>query len=120
MIDSHQRGKDGEDAAVSYLQNIGYRIDGRNLRFGRYELDIVAFDPAQNMMVFVEVKTRAHSSDGYPIHAAMTGKKRDTTRRAVFRWGALHDYDGPGRIDLLCVQNERVIEHLYDLGSDFY
>lgn len=120
MIDAHKRGKDGEDAAVTYLRKIGYRIDGRNLRFGRYELDIVAYDPIHKMMVFVEVKTRARTSDNYPIRSAMTGEKRQSTRKAVGRWAVLHDYRGPGRIDLLCMLNDHVVEHLKDLGSDFY
>ncbi len=92
----------------------------RNVRFGRYEIDIVAFDRVEKMMVFVEVKTRSNHSFAYPIRTAVDRRKRRAMRLAIARWTLQHDYDGPGRIDLLSVSNGRVIEHLKDLGSDFF
>ena len=53
-------GRFGEDAAAQYLTDNGYTIKGRNVRFGRHELDIIAED--DEYIVFVEVKTRTEAS----------------------------------------------------------
>ncbi|MDR2138321.1 MAG: YraN family protein [Tannerella sp.] len=57
MSRKNDTGKAGEAAACSYLQACGYRILQTNWRFHRYELDIVATDGRE--LVVVEVKTRA-------------------------------------------------------------
>ena len=49
-------GKFGEDAAFSYLTNLGYEILGRNVVCDGHEIDIIACDI--KYVVFVEVKTR--------------------------------------------------------------
>lgn len=114
-----QLGQNGEDIAVAYLLRRGYRIEQRNVRLARCEIDIVAFDPANDMLVFAEVKTRARASASYPIRTAMDGRKRRAMHAAVDRWVAKHDYDGAGRIDLLCVCGGKVVEHIHDVGSDY-
>jgi putative endonuclease len=61
-------GKIGETVAANYLKSQGYRIDAANFsneigyRIG--ELDIVAYDPKSDEIVFVEVKTRQASAMG--------------------------------------------------------
>lgn len=113
-------GKLGESVAARYLEGLGYTILERNARFGSYEIDIVAKDIARDMMVFVEVKTRSTLDSDYPIRTSLDAQKRQAMRKAVDRWIIAHEYDDAGRIDALCVSGERVIEHLMDLGSDFY
>ena len=49
------RGKDGEEAAVIYLEKKGYKIIQRNFRFKRGEIDIIAAD--NDTLVFIEVKS---------------------------------------------------------------
>jgi putative endonuclease len=49
-------GNLGEDAAVRFLEEKGYKILERNFRRPYGELDIVALAPDE-MLVFVEVKT---------------------------------------------------------------
>ena len=49
-------GAAGEDAAVKYLESKGWRIIARNVKVGRGELDIVAADGGE--LVIVEVRTR--------------------------------------------------------------
>ena len=112
-------GKLGEDIAVRYLLDHGYIIRQRNVRLKRDEIDIIADDPREKMIVFVEVKSRHDNSPLYPIRTAMDGHKRKTLRRAIARWVALNNYDGPGRIDLLCVAGNRVVDHMRDVGSAF-
>ncbi|MFA6688562.1 MAG: YraN family protein [Sphaerochaetaceae bacterium] len=50
------KGKAGEDAAVKYLVEHGWRIVSRNWRNRRGELDIIALDPVDTL-VAIEVKS---------------------------------------------------------------
>ncbi len=80
---AHRAGAWGEQVAAAYLQAKGYRILGRNVRFGpRAELDIVARSPAPAALVFVEVKTRRNERYGRPLAAVDRGKRRALARAA--------------------------------------
>ena len=52
----HLLGTRGEKLAVKALKRAGYKILDRNVRLGRYELDIIAGEG--DTIAFVEVKTR--------------------------------------------------------------
>ena len=67
-------GFNGEDLATDYLREKGYRILQRNLRMGKAELDIIARQ--NDVLVFVEVKTRTNDSFGYPEEFVNHRKKR--------------------------------------------
>ena len=58
-------GKRGEEIALSYLRSLGYPIRGCNVRLGRDEIDIIAYDPKDRVIAFVEVKTRSRASADY-------------------------------------------------------
>jgi Holliday junction resolvase-like predicted endonuclease len=47
-------------------------------------------------------------------------RKRRALRQAIARWVNRYRYEGAGRIDVICVAGGVVIEHLLDLGADFY
>ena len=65
MTDRKQSlGRWGEDAAAEYLQSRGYTIAARNVRTPHGELDIVA--RKDDLLLFVEVKTRSSHSFAYP------------------------------------------------------
>jgi putative endonuclease len=53
-------GKQGESFAVQYLKNKGYQIVDRNVRIGKYEIDIIA--SKNKTLVFFEIKTRDSES----------------------------------------------------------
>lgn len=83
---SRRAGEWGEAIAADFLQRKGYRILGRNIRFGsRCELDLVARSPAPETLVFVEVKTRRNEAFGRPFSAIDRGKRR-ALGRAVLRY----------------------------------
>lgn len=63
MAEHIEKGKEGEDVAVAYLEKKGMKILHRNWRVGHKEIDIIAQDG--EFIVFVEVKTRMTE----PIHA---------------------------------------------------
>lgn len=51
-----KKGQQAETIATQYLQQIGYKILARNVRYKQGEIDIVALDKDQ--IVFVEVRSR--------------------------------------------------------------
>ncbi len=105
-------GRFGEDVAVNFLEKDGYTIVGRNIKFGRHELDIIAED--KNFIIFVEVKTRScqhpESSDYGNPGRAVTYKKRTDTLRATFDYLKTHPTKKQPRIDVI----EVFLQHISD------
>ena len=72
----------GERQAERLLASMGWKILGRRVRVGlRDEIDIVARDG--EVLVFVEVKTRAAETYGRPIAAVDRSKRRALGRAAL-------------------------------------
>jgi putative endonuclease len=80
-------GKEGEQAAVSYLEGLGFRILDRNWRCPDGEIDIVAAD--RRSLVICEVKTRSGTRFGSPLDAVGHAKRR-RLRRLAAQWLAAH------------------------------
>jgi len=79
-------GRWGEDVAAEHLRGEGWKILGRNVRFGsRLELDIVARQPRPPVLVFVEVKTRKNENLGRPF-ASVDANKRRVQERAAWKY----------------------------------
>ena len=78
----------GEDKACEYLRKLGFKIIERNFRKGYGEIDIVAIDPSagsgQEVLVFVEVKTRTSNHFGTPLEAITYWKLRTLIKTAQF------------------------------------
>jgi putative endonuclease len=75
----------GEQVAENHLLKKHYKILGRRVRVGpRDELDLIARSP-QDVLVFVEVKTRADERHGRPF-AAVDARKRRALSRAAWRY----------------------------------
>ena len=75
-------GRRGEDTAHRYLERAGFRIMARNYRpsGGEAEVDIVARDG--EILVFIEVKSRASAEYGAPDRAISEEKQKNITRAA--------------------------------------
>lgn len=69
-----QIGALGEEHAAKYLQRHGYRVETRNYRTRRGEVDIIA--ESRKYLAFVEVKTRRKGSLGTPAEAVDAHKQR--------------------------------------------
>ncbi len=74
-------GRDGEQAAVSYLEGCGFRILDRNWRCADGEIDIVAVE--RHTFVVCEVKTRSGTRYGTPLEAVGRAKRARLRRLAV-------------------------------------
>lgn len=69
-------GAIAEGKIASFLEKKGYIIKERNFmgKFG--EIDIIAFIPAEKLLVFVEVKAKELSSGIHPFEAVDAKKQR--------------------------------------------
>jgi len=91
----------GEDAAARYLRRQGYCILDRNVRLGRYEIDIIARDG--DTIAFVEVKAR-HSDDPVdPVDNVDEIKQRHIRRAAHLYIVRDNDPDRYYRFDIVTV-----------------
>lgn len=72
----------GENAACEFLINKGHKILERNFRKGYGEIDIIALD--NNVLVFVEVKTRSSSKYGTPFEAIAAWKLKNIIKGAKY------------------------------------
>ena len=109
-------GRAGEKTAERYLLENGYRIYGRNVRFCHDEIDIIAWDPVDNVVVFAEVKTRTIHSDDFCPSLNLTHRKRYAMCRAARKWVVEHRWYGGYRLDLLSVAKNIVVQHNKELA----
>lgn len=113
-------GKIGEDLAVRYLQQQGYRILQRNWRYRRFEIDVIAVK--SNTLHFIEVKTRRSITYGLP-EAQVTDCKIRHMMEVVN--GYLQDETAlrPIQLDIVAIQisgkatSYFMIEDIYILPS---
>ena len=70
-----ERGRYGEDLAERYCRReLGYRVLARNWRSKRDELDLICMD--KQVLVFVEVRSRAKGSLVSGVHSVTVHKKQ--------------------------------------------
>ncbi|MBX2923704.1 MAG: YraN family protein [Chitinophagaceae bacterium] len=72
MAHHHTTGEKGEALAVAYLQQHSFTILHTNWRHSYYEIDIIA--EKENMLHFIEVKTRRSLQFGYPEESVTDAK----------------------------------------------
>lgn len=78
-----QAGRIGEELAVEYLKNQGFKIVDRNYRCRIGEIDIVAED--NGATVFIEVRSRTGRACGNP-EESVTYKKGLTLKKLAMRY----------------------------------
>jgi len=98
------RGFAVEDEAEALLRSLGYRIVGRNVRAGRYEIDLVAWD--DEVLCFIEVRFRRSPRFGRAEETVGPTKRRRLIRAAsaylqgrTARWPVI-------RFDVVAVNGE--------------
>lgn len=70
-----QLGREGEEAAVKFLQQRKYQILKRNQRYKFGEVDILAEAPVGDIVI-IEVKTKTGNEQGNPLEEIDERKQR--------------------------------------------
>ncbi len=99
-------GRWGEGIAAAFLERKGYTIIDRNYFTPEGELDIIALleEQDEQVLVFVEVKTRTSDKYGYP-EEAFSHKKWNHMLNAIGLY--LHErpeYEEAWQVDLIAIQ----------------
>ena len=115
MTQRRRTGDWGEDIAAAYLVERGYRIEARNLRIGRGEIDIVAI--GEGILAMVEVKSGRSRRYGRPEERVTRAKQRQLCRLARWFLQAQPRLEFDIRFDVLVVEGTRedhTIRHYRD------
>lgn len=114
MGNNKELGDKGEVIAANYLEKEGFRIEARNYRYCRNEVDIIA--RKENLLVFVEVKTRTSTYFGYP-EESVTDRKADLIMEAADNYIQENDWQGNIRFDIIAIEfqpNQHQVHHFPD------
>lgn len=115
MAEHNDLGKKGEDIAFDYLIRKGYKIIARNWRFRNEELDLVAVE--NNELVIVEVKTRSAAVYESP-QDSITLKKIRHIVEATEAYIEEFDVDMETRFDVVSIkwfgEGKYELEHIVD------
>lgn len=117
MATHNDTGKWGEDLAAAYLERKGYTIVERDWKSGRRDIDIIALD--NNVVVFVEVKTRKNRLFGEP-EEAIDYRKRQNLQQAINHYVKFRNIRQEIRFDIISVVGtigtEPDIQHIQDVA----
>lgn len=106
-MNTHEIGVFGEEAASKFFEERGFSILSKNFRFGRAgEIDLVV--QKDDLVIFVEVKSRRSDAYGGAVYAIGPSKKRKlkVVAEAFLRLNpALNDKKIIFRFDLLGYNN---------------
>lgn len=114
MGDAHIFGRKAETAAQDFVKSLGYRILETNWRIYHFEIDIIAMDG--NELVIIEVKARKTAEYGHPSEFISRKKERnliEATEHYILEKGLQNEvrFDV---ITLLPAENGFEIEHFRD------
>ena len=96
-------GKRGEQAAARLLRRKGLLVvaEGESDRAG--EIDLIAIDRRQRLIVFVEVKTHSTTKPGHPAERVDVAKQRRVTQAAMRYLKRKKLLGTPCRFDVIAV-----------------
>lgn len=99
------RGEWGERVASEFLRLKGYEIVERDsrpcARDRRLDIDIVAYDAANDAVVFVEVKQHAARSPYARRMRSVDKRKMENLRRVCNAWLRVNSWKGNYRFDVV-------------------
>ncbi len=101
-------GREGEDAAVRLLEEVGFIVIARNVRVPGGEIDVIARD--RDVIAFVEVKARGSRRYGSAL-AAVDARKRRTLRASAADWLQIAAPHARARFDVVTIEDGRASLH---------
>ena len=119
LPDHLEKGRWGEDFALKYVKKLGWKVLDRNVRFKTGELDIIAMDGDE--LVIVEVRLRSVGIV-LPSDRTVGPRKLGKLVRSGSAYVEQKNWQGFWRIDLTAltlVNDEVKLEHCRDItGGD--
>jgi putative endonuclease len=114
-VNRQEFGASGENIAASHLERLGWTILARNVRVGRGELDIIAMDGEE--LVVVEVRTR---KIGYlsPAETTVGPMKIKSIIKTARKYVDRIAFSGIWRIDVVAVTENEAGKTVVELFSD--
>lgn len=121
MTHAQELGRYAEDRAAEYILSLGWTVLARNIRNDYGELDIIALDGHE--LVIVEVRARTIGHVQAPADTIGTRKLRTLTRSGLDYVNSI-DWAGFWRIDLVGITfhdkedfTNWTLEHIKDITS---
>ncbi len=100
MAHNNQLGLLGEQLACEYLVEKGYTIRERNWTLGKLEVDIIA--DRDNILAFIEVKTRSDDKFMRPEYAVNFSKQKNLIS-AANGYARYHRWKGIIHLDVIAI-----------------
>tara|TARA_B100000945_G_scaffold188591_1_gene151374 strand:- start:140 stop:490 length:351 start_codon:yes stop_codon:yes gene_type:complete len=116
MASHNKLGCLGENIAKDFLKQRGFIIIAMNWRHLHYEIDIIARH--QNILVFVEVKTRSTFKYGFPDES-IDHKKENRLREAAEIYIEHKDLHNEIRFDIVSIVKNNFEEKVYHITDAF-
>lgn len=113
MSEHLKTGSRGEALAASFLVEKGFEVMVKNYRYKHAEIDLIV--KRDNLLVFVEVKTRNSSRFGEP-ESFVSDKKAAKIFEGAEQFIFENNWNGNIRFDIISVKlgTSPVIEHFED------
>lgn len=119
--DNLNKGRLGEEEAVSFLEKQGYKIIARNFKTKLGEIDIIAKD--KDTICFIEVKTRSSDKFGLPSESVTGFKQRQIAKAAIVFLKDKNMLDSAARFDIVSIwaadSKAELIKNAFELDSGF-
>jgi putative endonuclease len=117
MAEHNELGKKGELIARKFLEEIGFKIIETNWRHEKDEIDVIAKDGDE--LVMVEVKTRSTRYFGEPSEAVGAAKESFMIRAAE-AYLEIHDLNMDTRFDIISIVVDNKGESIEHIKDAFY
>jgi putative endonuclease len=110
-------GREGENIAVDFLKNIGFRVLERNFKYGRKDIDIICKDG--KTIVFVEVKAGRSKSFGTPLERVHQRKQNNIAQvaKSFIQQRDCSGYDF--RFDVVAIDDKKVSKRIKHIRNAF-
>ena len=101
-MDRKVKGKYGEQVAQYYYKQNGFEILEANFRHRRAEIDIIAIDKDETLLVFAEVKSRVRSDFG-EAETFVSDSQQNRIKEAAEEYIHNVNWKKDIRFDIVCI-----------------
>ena len=117
MEEKHVLGKKGETIAKDYLLEKSYSIVEKNWRYLKAEIDLIA--QKDDVIVFVEVKTRSSANYGDP-ESFVSDKQQKMIINAAHQYIMKNDIESEARFDIISIVISNKKKDIKHIEGAFY